>query len=93
MYVYAVLFSPIFEELVCRKFIQDQLNKYIQNKISILITAIISAALHFNLLGLLGYIFIGLVWGWYYQKSKNIIVPIASHFLFNYIALLIQSVR
>ncbi|MGM1044733.1 MAG: CPBP family intramembrane glutamic endopeptidase [Bacillota bacterium] len=91
MYVYAVFFSPIFEELICRKVIQDKLNKHIQNNISLVISAVIFAALHFNLANFAGYFFIGIVWGYYYRKTNNIFVPIMSHFLFNYLALLIQS--
>lgn len=93
MYIYAVLFSPIFEELICRKLIQNKVSKYTNIKLSILISAIIFATLHFNIIGLPGYLFIGIVWGWYYHKTNNIFVPIMSHFLFNYITLLIQSLK
>ncbi|MBX4152442.1 CPBP family intramembrane glutamic endopeptidase [Paenibacillus lautus] len=91
LYVYAVFFSPIFEEIICRKAIQDQLNKHIKTNSSILISGFIFATLHFNLSLFVGYFFIGLVWGYYYKKTGNIFVPIFSHFLFNYFALLIQS--
>lgn len=91
VYIYAVFFSPIFEELICRKVVQDQLDKHIQNNVSLVISALIFAALHFNLSAFLGYFFIGLVWGYYYKKTGNIFVPIFSHFLFNYFTLLIQS--
>lgn len=90
-YVYVVFFSPIFEELICRKVIQDQLSKHIKTEYSILIGALVFATLHFNLSLLAGYFFAGLVWGYYYKKTGNIFVPIFSHFLFNYFALLIQS--
>ncbi|WP_353057748.1 CPBP family intramembrane glutamic endopeptidase [Paenibacillus lautus] len=91
VYIYAVFFSPIFEELICRKVIQDQLSKHIKTKYSILISAFIFALLHFNLPLLFGFMFVGLVWGYYYKKTGNIFVPIFSHFLFNYFTLLIQS--
>ncbi|WP_353049449.1 CPBP family intramembrane glutamic endopeptidase [Paenibacillus sp. ISL-20] len=91
VYIYAVFFSPIFEELICRKVIQDQLNKHMPNVISLIISALVFAALHFNLTSFMGYFFIGLVWGYYYKKTGNIFVPIFSHFLFNYFTLLIQS--
>ena len=76
---------------MCRKVIQDQLDKHIKTKYSILISGFIFATLHFNLSLFVGYFFIGLVWGYYYKKTGNIFVPIFSHFLFNYFALLIQS--
>ena len=90
-YIYAVFFSPIFEELICRKVIQDQLNKHIKVNYSILISGFVFAILHFNLSLFLGFMFVGVVWGHYYRKTNNIFVPIFSHFLFNYITLLIQS--
>ncbi|WP_431785930.1 CPBP family intramembrane glutamic endopeptidase [Paenibacillus lactis] len=91
VYVYAVFFSPIFEELICRKVIQDQLNKHIKTKYSIIFSGLVFATLHFNFSLFAGYFFAGLVWGYYYKKTGNIFVPIFSHFLFNYFALLIQS--
>ena len=93
MIIYAVLFSPIFEELICRKLILNQLNKHTNKNTSILISAIVFSVLHFDLVSLLGYVFLGIVWGYYYKKSNSIFVPIVSHFLFNYFIILIQSVR
>ncbi|MFI2856945.1 lysostaphin resistance A-like protein [Paenibacillus sp. JSM ZJ436] len=91
MYIYAVFFSPIFEELVCRRFLQDKLNKHIQSYVSIILVALLFATLHFNLTNFVGYFFVGIVWGYYYQKTNNIFVPIMSHFMFNYFAILAQS--
>ncbi|MWV44813.1 CPBP family intramembrane metalloprotease [Paenibacillus sp. HJL G12] len=93
MIVYAVLFSPIFEELICRKLILNQLNKHTNNNISITISALVFSVLHFDLTGFLGYVFLGIVWGYYYKKSNSIFVPILSHFLFNYFIILTQSVK
>ncbi|WP_405169602.1 CPBP family intramembrane glutamic endopeptidase [Paenibacillus sp. FSL H3-0286] len=93
MYIYAVLFSPIVEELICRKFLLIKINKYINWWLAAIISSLIFSLLHFNPVGLIGYVFIGIVWCYYYRKSNNILVPILSHFLFNYIAILIQSLK
>lgn len=93
MYIYAVLFSPIIEELICRKYIFGWLNKYFPFAISALIGSLAFSIPHFSLVGVAGYIFIGMVWSHYYKKSNNILVPIISHFLFNYITILIMSLR
>lgn len=93
MIIYSVLFSPIFEELICRKFILNKLSKYINNKLSIMISSIVFAALHLDVTSFLGYTFLGVIWSYYYKKSNSIFVPIISHFLFNYFVILIQSVK
>ncbi|WP_445668099.1 lysostaphin resistance A-like protein [Paenibacillus sp. FSL H3-0333] len=93
MYIYAVLFSPAFEELICRKHLTKIINKYFNWWIAALISSLIFSSLHFNLTGFMGYAFIGMVWCYYYRKSNNILVPILSHFLFNYTAILIQSLK
>ncbi|WP_370511258.1 CPBP family intramembrane glutamic endopeptidase [Paenibacillus odorifer] len=94
MYIYAVLFSPIFEELICRKLILVKINNFFNWWIAAIISSMIFSALHFSLPLFISYTFIGLVWAYYYRKSNyNIFVPILSHFLFNYAAILIQSVK
>ncbi|MNK57588.1 CAAX amino terminal protease self- immunity [compost metagenome] len=92
MYIYSVLFSPIFEELICRKLIPRLFSKY-NNITKYLISSFVFSALHFNLTSFLGYMFLGIIWSHYYKKSNNIFVPIMSHFLFNYLVILIQSVK
>lgn len=93
MIIYSVLFSPIFEELICRKFLLNKLSKYININLSILISSFAFAALHFDVTSFLGYMFLGVIWSYYYKKSNSILVPIISHFLFNYFVILIQSVK
>lgn len=93
MYIYAVLFSPIFEELICRKYLTKAIDKYSNWWIAAITSSLLFSLLHFNLVGFLGYTFIGMIWCYYYRKSNNILVPILSHFLFNYTAILIQSLK
>ncbi|WP_408637906.1 CPBP family intramembrane glutamic endopeptidase [Paenibacillus tianjinensis] len=93
MYIYAVLFSPVVEELLFRKFLLIKIEKHLNWWAAASISSIIFALLHFNSIGFIGYIFIGLVWCYYYRKSDNILVPIFSHFIFNYLAILSQSIK
>lgn len=93
MYIYAVLFSPVVEELLFRRFLLTKISKYLNWWVAAFISSIIFASLHFNSGGFIGYIFIGLVWCYYYRKSDNILVPIFSHFIFNYLAILSQSLK
>lgn len=93
-YVYAVTFSPVFEELICRSFIYHKVMKKTNSFwFSASIAAIVFSILHFNLVGFLGYVFIGLTWSYFYRKTNNILVPILSHALFNVIALILMSIR
>jgi len=93
VYIYSVTFSPIIEEYICRGFIFKRLNHKLGFKVSALISSILFAIPHFNPAAFLGYVFIGFLWCWYYNKSNSLIVPIISHAAFNFISILIMSLK
>ncbi|MGG1652249.1 lysostaphin resistance A-like protein [Paenibacillus sp. NRS-1783] len=93
MFVYAIAFSPIFEELICRKYIFTKLHNRYNFWLSAILSSIIFAIPHFSIVNFLGYVFIGVVWSWYYKKTNNILVPICSHLLFNYFVILFMSLK
>lgn len=93
MYVYAIAFSPVFEELICRKYIFTKLHKRYNFWLSAILSSIVFAVPHFNAVNFIGYVFIGIVWSWYYKKTDNILVPIFSHLLFNYFVILFMSLK
>uniref|UniRef100_UPI00403F27A7 lysostaphin resistance A-like protein n=1 Tax=Paenibacillus sp. FSL K6-1122 TaxID=2954512 RepID=UPI00403F27A7 len=93
LYIYSVTFSPIIEEYICRGFIFKKLNVKLGFVLSALISSVVFAIPHFNLNVFAGYVFLGFVWCWYYKKSDSLIVPIVSHSLFNFITILIMSLK
>ncbi|WP_080658637.1 CPBP family intramembrane glutamic endopeptidase [Paenibacillus polymyxa] len=93
MYIYAIIFSPIVEELICRKYLFTKLNKKYNFWIASMLSSVLFAIPHWNLVGFLGYVFIGVIWSYYYKKTNNILVPICSHLLFNYFVILFMSLR
>ncbi|MFS0855301.1 CPBP family intramembrane glutamic endopeptidase [Paenibacillus taichungensis] len=91
VYVYSILFSPLIEELICRKFMFGCLDKRFGFIIAALTSSLFFAIPHFSLSLALGYIWLGLVWSWHYKKSENILVTIVSHSIYNYITILLMS--
>ena len=77
--------TPAFgEEYLFRGLIQKQLNRVIDNPhIGIWITAIAFSAMHMQFNGFLPRLFLGLGLGYIFYWSKNLLVPIVIHFLFN----------
>ncbi|WP_181429818.1 CPBP family intramembrane glutamic endopeptidase [Paenibacillus illinoisensis] len=93
IYIYSIIFSPLVEELICRKFLFKKLDSAIGFFPAALLSSILFSVPHFDLQLTLGYIFIGMVWCFYYKRSNNILVPIVSHACFNYITILILSLK
>ncbi|WP_367399866.1 lysostaphin resistance A-like protein [Paenibacillus sp. 1781tsa1] len=91
VYVYSILFSPLIEELICRKFVFGWLDKRFGFIIAALMSSLVFAIPHFSFSLALGYIWLGLVWSWHYKKSENILVTIVSHSIYNYITILLMS--
>ncbi|WP_411735070.1 lysostaphin resistance A-like protein [Paenibacillus sp. M2] len=91
VYIYSILFSPLIEELICRKFMFGWLDKKLGFIVAALVSSLVFAIPHFNFSLVLGYIWLGLVWSWHYKKSENILVTIVSHSIYNYITILLMS--
>ena len=84
------LLPAVCEELIFRGALLGSIYKFTQNKNgAILFSALIFSFLHFQVLSILPMIFIGLVLGYVYTRSKNILYSMVIHFLFNSIQILI----
>jgi membrane protease YdiL (CAAX protease family) len=83
LFVVAVL-PAIGEELVFRGVILTKIRQASNNEhYGVIVSALIFAAIHLQPTKLLPMIFLGLVLGYIYTKTKNIIYPMLFHFLFN----------
>lgn len=77
-----VVIGPIFEELIFRKLLFDRLSRY-GTKLTIVVTSIAFGLFHGNLYQLFYAAALGLVLGFIYAKTRNLIYPIAMHILIN----------
>lgn len=97
IYLSAVLFAPVVEELVFRQALR---NIFGRNIIFVLISGIVFGGLHvltsmtstFDLLYLIPYSSLGLVFAFMLYKTDNIFVSIGFHFMHNGILMAIQFV-
>jgi len=91
IYIYSIIFSPLLEELICRRLLFHRLDRRLGFILAAIISSIIFATLHFNINQFIGFLWIGVVMAWSYKRSGNILVPIVSHAVYNYITILIMS--
>ncbi len=77
------IFAPIFEEILFRGIIYNELKEHMSSNLVIIIQALLFAIYHMNMLqGLYAFvlgIFLGVVYKWY----KNIWAPIVIHVIYN----------
>lgn len=81
----AVVSAPIVEEIFFRGILFVWLRQAGFPKIAFLGTAALFAATHSNLATFLPLAFFGFILAWLYDKTDNLLTPIAAHALFNLI--------
>lgn len=77
-----LLLSPIIEELVFRKWIPNAFQDILSRKKVIIFTNVIFSLLHFELY-FVPFFANGLIYSWYYEKTKDLKVPITMHISYN----------
>ncbi|KAK2654025.1 hypothetical protein Ddye_013881 [Dipteronia dyeriana] len=86
MVLYAVVVSvcaPIWEEIVFRGFLLPSLTKYMPVWCSILVSSVAFALAHFNMQRMLPLLFLGVVMGAVFARSRNLLASILLHSLWN----------
>ncbi|KAL3755665.1 hypothetical protein ACJRO7_002676 [Eucalyptus globulus] len=86
MALYAVVVSicaPIWEEIVFRGFLLPSLTKYMPVWCSILVSSLAFALAHFNMQRMLPLIFLGVVMGAVFARSRNLLASMVLHSLWN----------
>jgi membrane protease YdiL (CAAX protease family) len=89
-YLKYLLLAPVFEEILFRGIILEGfLSKYSVKK-SVLLSSLVFAVLHLNVLRMFHAFILGIFTGWYYSKTRNLLSCMIIHFLNNgiYIILL-----
>ena len=78
------IFAPIFEETIFRFGLYKKLNKKLNVFISILVTSIVFALIHFYNIDEFIILFgISLIWHYSFYKTNNLIYPVLLHFFHN----------
>lgn len=86
MALYAVVVSvcaPIWEEIVFRGFLLPSLTKYMPVWCAILVSSIAFALAHFNVQRMLPLVFLGVMMGAVFSRSRNLLASMLLHSLWN----------
>ncbi|KAL5727181.1 hypothetical protein ACHQM5_000405 [Ranunculus cassubicifolius] len=86
MALYAIVVAvcaPIWEEIVFRGFLLPSLTKYMPVWCSILVSSVMFALAHFNAQRMLPLVFLGMVMGAVFTRSRNLFASIVLHSLWN----------
>ncbi len=78
----AVVLGPVFEELIFRKLFIDATSRY-GDRLAVIVSAVSFGIFHGNLSQFLYAGTLGLVLGYLYVKTRNVLYPIALHVLMN----------
>ncbi|KAH6761010.1 CAAX amino terminal protease family protein [Perilla frutescens var. frutescens] len=78
-----VVCAPLWEEIVFRGFLLPSLTKYMPVWSSILLSSVAFALAHFNVQRMLPLIFLGVVMGVTYTRSRNLLPSMLLHSLWN----------
>lgn len=79
----SVVIGPIAEEILFRGFLFEIINKRLKTVISAIITTLIFSVLHLNIVTCLFSLVVGIIFIYYYIKTKNLVVPIIIHSICN----------
>ncbi|MDB9313012.1 CPBP family intramembrane metalloprotease [Spirulina sp. CS-785/01] len=79
----ACVAAPVFEEIIFRGFFLPSLTRYIPLWGAISISAVVFAVAHLSLSEVLPLTVLGLILGFVYTRSRNLLAPILLHSLWN----------
>mmetsp|Transcript_10961 Transcript_10961/g.22822 ORF Transcript_10961/g.22822 Transcript_10961/m.22822 type:complete len:331 (+) Transcript_10961:2538-3530(+) len=80
--------SPIWEEVLFRGFLIPSLRRYVPTGAAVVASAVIFALLHFSMHRLLPLTLLGVLIGFCFTSTNNLLAPIALHSLWNIFAFL-----
>ena len=88
VFIFAVVFAPLMEEIIFRGMLQTALMRLMNGTRwpAILLTAVVFAVIHAPVVpihGLASLLVVGLVWGYVYERTGSLLTPILSHAVFN----------
>jgi len=84
--VFVVIAAPIAEELAFRGLLLRALEQLLSPIVALLISSVVFAAVHFQVVQFPGLLVFGLVAGALAQRTRGLMAPIAAHMAFNAVA-------
>ncbi len=90
--VYAVVLAPILEELIFRKIIFGTLDKRFNFWIGSIVSSALFAAAHMSIPLFIGYFAVGMVFCFFYKKTRSITIVVLSHTYINFLVVLSKSI-
>lgn len=75
--------APLFEEIMFRGFLLPSLTRYVPVWGSIILSAFLFAIAHMSLSEVLPLMTLGIILGFVYVKSRNLLAPMLLHSLWN----------
>lgn len=91
--IMSLIIAPIGEEALMRGFIYPILRRKLSVTSTIVVTALLFAMLHGNIVQIILTIPLGIALGYLYERTHNLLACIGMHMLFNATALLLPSVH
>ncbi|SKB14786.1 conserved membrane hypothetical protein [Planktothrix sp. PCC 11201] len=82
-FITASIAAPIFEEMMFRGFLLPSLTRYLPLGSAILLSGFLFAVAHFNVSEILPLMTLGIVLGFVYTRSRNLLAPMFMHGLWN----------
>src|SRR5688572_26644551 len=79
----AILLAPLVEELLFRGIMYPYLKQRLRPIWAVLITSMVFAAIHVNVMIFIPLVFLGMVLTWLYERTDSLLAPIATHMVFN----------
>lgn len=81
--------APVFEEVIFRGIILNGMFRKLNSKVAIVISALLFALMHMNLVQGINAFLLGILLGYIYLKTKSIHLSIFAHFINNTIGIMI----
>ncbi len=75
--------APLFEELIFRGFLLPSLTRYFSVTVSIILSGLLFAVAHLSLAEVLPLVTLGIILGFVYTRSRNLLAPMLLHSLWN----------
>lgn len=90
--IFPLFLSPIAEEWIFRKWIPNTFQDVVGRKQIIVLSNILFSLFHFDLY-FIPYLINGLIYSWYYERTKDLRIPITMHIVYNLFVLLVTNIK
>ena len=89
--LFAIFIAPLGEEILFRGLLFPTIKQMGYPRLALWLSAILWAAIHLNSVIFLPLVVLGLVFAWLYERTNNLLAPIAAHGVFNAINVVLLS--